>query len=201
MRGKKLPWKDRLYGINSEGDLYAENNEKCRTKLIYYCTKQEEERDDVRAMIALWERFMAHFRNWESGRKPKGSFSDTTGFDDKGSPRSLCCVMPNGYISKADGKPRAWLELEYSSRADSRLQRKDGPSRAELKSGLHAMVDALSEAYPDLNIFVNEESRGYFTVGLVGTEEQADALYEAVLMAVEMQHGDQVLADAHEWIG
>ncbi len=153
-------------------------------------------------MIALWERFARHFRNWESNPEEDGSFSDTIFFDEQGRDwRCAACIMPCGFISKFDGRARAWLQLEYASTDNARVEKEEGVKATALKSLVETAAEALSEMFPGLWIFVYEEEHGYYMLNLCGTEEQADELYEAALMAAEMTESNPSFHAAHECIG
>ncbi len=188
----KKPWEDRLYGINSEGDLYEEGTDR---------TVHTSDHPKITEMIKLWNRFMGHFRNWENNRKPGGAFSDTMIVSAEGKRESLGCVMPCGYVAKSDEVPRAWLQLEYAAKDNSRITKESGPMVRELKPRLDILSEELQKMYPDLSIFLNDEGKGYYMLNLCGTAEQADELYEAVVCAVDLAHSDEVIFSAHEWIG
>lgn len=186
-------FRDRIYGINSEGDLYREDDE--GTTWV-----KEDEHEALPDLIRMWRHFMVRFRNWEECRKGKSS-SDTTGLDAEGSEISFACVMPCGYISKKDNRPRAWLQLEYASMDNGKITKEVGVPARALRPLVDAMAEALAAEFPELHIFVYAEWRGYYMLNLCGTEAQKDRLYDAAIRAAEMTRSDETLYRSHEWIG
>ncbi len=186
--------KDRAFNINSEGEISEVRNGSFREV-------EESDNEALPALVKLWQLFADRFRNWGAVHKRNGSYSDTNIVPPPGSDSATACIMPCGYISKKDGKPRAWLQLEYASLDNGKITKETGANARVLRPRVAAMAQALSEEFPGLNIFIYAEWRGYYMLNLCGTEEQADRLYTAALRAAEMTYGDEVLYAAHEFIG